>query len=81
MRRSIVRERILEALTANPTRLLTSQELADYVYRDREDGGPINADITVRGAIYELRHRPGKEKLPYRITRKYGYCLETVRRA
>ncbi len=55
---------------------ISQEDLADVVYADRRDGGPINARVTIRTTIYQINRKLIPHRL--RITGRGGYRLTGV---
>ncbi len=53
--RQYVHDAIRTVLAANPGRLMTAHEIADAVWASNPDGGPSNADVCIRVAIWRMR--------------------------
>lgn len=59
---------------------VSTAELIDYVYGEREDGGPLTADGCIHRAIWEIRRRMAGKIAPFRIENRknIGYCIAQV---
>lgn len=60
---------VLAALAQEPRRPYTAEELAEIVYADREDGGPLSAANGIRVLVGVLRRRG--IRITSQITRGY----------
>lgn len=47
---------VVTYLATHPGQIVSTKELADWVYDGREDGGPLGAEHCVEQAICSLRH-------------------------
>lgn len=65
-------ERIFRALFIARERGLTNREIANIIYADREDGGPLGADKSINGMVWQLR----RKIIPHGATvdADYGPC-------
>lgn len=52
-----LQRRILNELRRVPGRVISTHEIADAVYADREDGGPTDATTIVRSVIWRMKRR------------------------
>lgn len=61
----------------------STSQLVDWLYADREDGGPDDAPRAVRAVVLLLRRRIEKVRAPIKISQrwKFGYTVEITREA
>lgn len=76
MRLGPSRYRIVESVMKQPG--MNLRELVDAVYRDAEDGGPDNAEVTVRTQVWHLNKRIKKLGLQISSTRGPGAVYRPV---
>lgn len=69
---------ILEALATVPLRAWSVAELVDVLYGDRDDGGPLTAELVVKRQIFTIRRKIARHDLPVRVAGGRGYRLEPL---
>lgn len=69
-----VRRRIVGTLALAHGDLVTRKELIEAVYGDKEDGGPLDAEPSIKVIIHHLR----REGWPIRSHWGRGYSLRDV---
>jgi hypothetical protein len=51
-----MRQRIYDYVAAHPNGIAVG-EIADHIYSDDRNGGPGNADVTIRTQIWHINHK------------------------
>lgn len=65
---------IVQRLAWRPGLKITCAELADYVYRDDPEGGPVRATDSIKEIVSRYRHE--LEPLGWALRSRRGYWLE-----